>query len=169
MRRWYQPTMNLAFQFTYTLFYFDIYPLNSPPPSPLTFNTSKFIDLVFSISGSHPFISVNLLVAKKLGKKFQNSGAQCNFSSTLPPLHAQGSRFSGSETIARWTSCNTEASFSLWHAIHSTFLSPFPRLDAAWTRKGIPDAKVSCIVFELRERGGTRRIFEHAGLRKCRK
>lgn len=45
MRRWYQPTMNLAFQFTYTLFYFDIYPLNSPPPSPLTFNTSKFIDL----------------------------------------------------------------------------------------------------------------------------
>lgn len=79
MRRWYQPTMNLAFQFTYTLFYFDIYPLNSPPPFPLTFNTSKFIDLVFSISGSHPFISVNLLVAKKLEKKVPKFGSTMQF------------------------------------------------------------------------------------------
>lgn len=79
MRRWYQPTMNLAFQFTYTLFYFDIYPLNSPPPSPLMFNTSKFIDLsLFHIW----FTSIYLRESsccEKIGKKVPKFGSTMQF------------------------------------------------------------------------------------------
>lgn len=142
------PIYLYAFLFRYLSFQL---PLRS-----LTFNSS--ISRIQFKSCSHKIFPRESFVPKKGSKIGEQSGIFHRSSSTP---HASSSRFSGSETIARrGTSCNTEASFSLWHAIHSTFLSPFPT-------KGILDANVSCASSNYAN------AAEHAEywtllLRKCR-